>query len=110
MNHLNKEELEKLIPGDIIECTLQDENQGKYILCIISKKSGRNGYRFNSYLHYKNRLAVNTNPDTVENKVADSVIIDKIFFKFTINGAFTKDGIHNPGPNYLKRKYYKVCQ
>jgi len=105
MNHLSKQELEKLKVGDILECEVNTltfsnntnyEQTTSYFIKIINKKLGRNGYRYITHLYYQ------------KGKMINIIQLDRVFLRFTINGAFTKDGIHNPGPNYLKRKYYKV--
>jgi hypothetical protein len=102
MNHLTKEQLEKLKAGDVLECKVllpSHPNYTKstsYFIKIITIKLAENGYRIKTHL---------TRP---ENKMINIVELDRVFLKLTINGSFSKDGIHNPGPNYLKRKYYKI--
>lgn len=107
MNHLTKEELEKLKVGDKLECEVilpSNINSSlskttSYFLKIIGIKLGRNGYRVRTHLS----AALNT-------KTINIVELDRVFCFFTINDNFSKDGIHNPGKNYSKRKYYKLCQ
>lgn len=101
MNHLTKEELEKLKVGDRIKCEIlinvTNPTSNFYYLIIISIKHGRNGIRIRTHLDYSKEIEIL--PE-----------IDRVFYFFTINGSFSNSGIHNPGKNYLKRKYYKVCQ
>ena len=99
MNHLTKEELEKLKVGDRIKCeiliNITEPISNFYYLIITSIKWGRNGIRIRTHLDYSKKIEIL--PE-----------IDRVFCFFTINDNFSKDGIHNPGKNYLKRKYYKV--
>jgi hypothetical protein len=107
MNHLTKEELEHFIKklpkdkigGTLISCYDLDNNY-LYKLSIQNYYLGRNGYRVKcSLICEYDELGDRLNP-----------LIKDIILNFTINGSFSNSGIHNPGPNYLKRKYYKVCQ
>lgn len=108
--HLNKEELEKLKVGNQLKCKLLNlidpSTDFYYYLEIKSIKLGRNGYRI------RTQVTVKPNSVSFENQVQNlfhlPIDYHDIICNFTINGAFSKDGIHNPGKNYLKRKYYLV--
>ncbi len=102
MNHLTKEELEKLKVGDELECEVllpshsTYKKSTSYFIKIISIKLAENGYRIKTHLNQP------------KNRMINILELDRVFLNFTINGSFSNSGIHNPGKNYLRRKYYKV--
>ena len=109
MKHLTKEELEKLKVGDELEVscftnpfnneiTLETNTQ-IYTIQVERVRWGRNGYRI------KTKLIKAPDKDLMFPEIDT---LKQVRLNFTINGAFTNYGIHNPGPNYLRRKYYKV--
>lgn len=109
MNHLTKEELEKLKVGDElrVSCFTNPFNDSitfetattTYIIKILKIKLGRNGYRFRTHL---------LKPPTKDFLFPEIHNIDIVILNFTINGSFSNSGIHNPGKNYLRRKYFKI--